>query len=332
MPQPGYYSSLFDNMIALKNVQRQNMTAQVGVQNQQQEMQKRQQDMRFAEQDNQAKRKEEKLLEQAFAGGQEFRQGMQEADTLMMQADKLMAAGAKIMGVNPKRGAAMILEANTLKNSKSQQDLHNANLAKTGNELLNTVAMKVNDQASTDDAVEELAKAGHVVPMRFRKWNPDSQKYWESRAAVSKQNVDMLKVDLAEQRARIAADAEARLKKTATEETKRKDDEAARKRAGQGQAVDIAAEKEYDRLRKDFELMEKPSRFFADKIEEAEYNEMKSRVQKAKDRAYGTGEAAAKTNPAMKAAAGNITKDAYDALAYGAEYTFNGKTYKKGVK
>ena len=197
------------------------------------------------------------------------------------------------MGVNPKRGAAMILEANNLKTSKSQQDLHNANLAKVGNELLGTVAMKVTDQASTDDAVEELARAGHVVPVRFRKWNPDSQKYWESRAITSKQNVDMLKVDMAERRAVIAADAEARLKKTATDEQKRKDDEAARKRAGQGQALDVAAEKEYDRLRKEFELMEKPG-WFTDKIDQSAYDEMKGRVQKAKDRAYGTGQAAAK--------------------------------------
>ena len=87
MPMPGYYSSLFDNMLNLKQMQRQNVTAMVGVQNQQQEIQKRQQDMQFAAEDNDRKRKEEKLLEQAFAGGQEFRQGMQQADTLMMQAD-----------------------------------------------------------------------------------------------------------------------------------------------------------------------------------------------------------------------------------------------------
>jgi len=309
MPMPGYYSNLFDNMLALKEVQRKNIVTNVSIESRQQEMQKRQQDMQFAAEEQSQKRKEAQLLEQAFAGGSEFRQGMQEADTLMMQANKLADAGAKIMGVNPKRGAAMILEANTLKNSKSQQDLHNTNLAKVGNELLNTVAMKVTDQASTDDAVAELAKAGHIVPQRFRQWTSESQKYWNDRAAVSKQNVDMLKVDMAARRATIAADAESRLKKTAESEQKRKDDEAARKRAGQGQAVDIAAEKEYDRLRKDFELMEKPG-FFADVYDRFEYDTLKARVQKAKDRAYGTGKAAEVTK-----SAGTKTTDALDSAA-----------------
>ena len=300
MGQPGYYSTLFDNMLSLKEMQRKQVVSETAVASQRQEMQ-------FKAEDNDRQRREEQLLEQAFSGGQELRDGIEKSSNLMMQADKLAAAGARIMGINPKRGQAMIAEANTLKTGHAQQQLDNTKKVQADNELLNTVAMKVTDQASTDDAVVELARAGQVVPERFRKWNPDSQKYWESRASVSKQNIDALRIDMAERRATIASDAEKRLKAQSNAERKRKDDEAARKREGQGQALDIAAEKEYDRLRKDFELMEKPG-WFSDKIETDEYEAARKRVEKAKERAYGTGERAAKT-VGKPAASANLNMD-----------------------
>ena len=288
MAEPGYYSALFDNMLSLKEMQRKQTVSETAVASQRQEMQ-------FKAEDQDRERREEQLLTQAFSGGQELRDGIEKSSNLMMQADRLAAAGARIMGINPKRGQAMIAEANTLRTGHAQQQLDNTRKVQADNELLNTVAMKVTDQASTDDAVVELARAGQVVPERFRKWGPDSQKYWESRASVSKQNIDALRIDMAERRATIAADAEKRLSEQGKADQKRKDDEAARKREGQSQAIDIAAEKEYDRLRKDFEVMEKPG-WFSDKNDTDEYEAAKKRVEKAKERAYGTGERAAKIN------------------------------------
>lgn len=232
---PGYYSGLLEGMQGAQQIKAsQTMQAE-----RQQTMQLNAQ--RFAQQ-----QQERQLMMQAFQGGAEARSGLEDADNLNAAAKRLAAVGQRIMGVDPAKGIAMVKEAGTLRQQASQQGLRNIEIAQKKNEVLATTAMLVQDQTSLNDAVSELSREGIVVPPKYRQWGPEAQKWWGSRAATSKKNIELMRIDQSEQRTKIAADAEARKEGEVKAKAGDKDRTDELKRHGEYMKIHQAIKSEYD--------------------------------------------------------------------------------------
>jgi hypothetical protein len=243
MPDPGYYSALFQDTLELRQTQQQDVLAK-----------ERLQKMSMEKQKMQMQQQERSLMMQAFQGGSDLRGGMDEATNLQITAQKLRSVGQRIMPFDPAKGTAMIREAGNLVNQKGMTDLRNAEVARKKNEILYTTAITVNDQASLNDAVGELAKAGVVVPPQYRQWGPEAQKYWGSRATIAKRNLDMIRADASGKRVDIQQQAKERRDREAKIRDVQRDQEAERKRIGveigalrgKGAAIDPVLQKQYD--------------------------------------------------------------------------------------
>jgi hypothetical protein len=195
MPDPGYYSALFQDTLEIRQSQQQDALAQerlqkIGMERQQMQMQQQ----------------ERGLMMQAFQGGSQTRAGLQQASDLEEQASKMSATAQRLMRMGfVKDGLAMQKEAGALRTQKGMQDLHNTEAVQKKLELRGQVAMTVNDQGSLNDAIGELAKVGDIVPPKYRQWGPEAQKWWESMANSSKKGMADLRLRDAEQRLQIQA-------------------------------------------------------------------------------------------------------------------------------
>jgi hypothetical protein len=236
---PGYYSGLLEGMQGAQQIKAsQTMQAE------------RQQTIQMNAQNMALQQQERQLMMQAFQGGAEARSGMEDADSLNAAAKKMAAVGQRIMGLDPAKGISMLREAGTLRQQASQQGLRNIEIAQKKNELLGNTATLVQDQTSLNDAVMELSKEGVVVPPKYRQWNPESQKWWNSRAAISKKNIELMRIDQSEQRTKIAADAETRKEAEGKVKAGAKDREDELKRHGEYMKGYKAIQSEYDKATK----------------------------------------------------------------------------------
>lgn len=282
---PGYYSGLLKGMMGVQELK----DSETLRQERQQTMQIRAGEMRRQQQ-------ERDLMMQAFQGGADVRQGLEDSQDLSAQARKLSAIAARIMPFDPARGTAMMKEAGSMRAQKSLQDVRNIEATVKKNEVLGTTAIGVQDQASLNDAVEELARAGIPVPPKYRTWGPEAQKWWESRARVAKRNLEALKVDASVVRAQATRDAEDR--KLEADKRKAAEDDRKAERARIGQEISA--------------LRGKASAL--DPKVAAEFDNILKRLE--------GGESGAKSN---------VTQQAYESLKEGDPYYWDGKLHHKGV-
>lgn len=232
---PGYYSGLLEGMQGAQQIKAsQTMQAE-----RRQTMQMRAQQMALQNQERQ-------LMMQAFQGGADARSGLEEADTLDAAAKRMAAVGQRIMGIDPAKGIAMLKEAGNLRQQKAQQGLHNIEVAQKKNEVLATTAMTVQDQGSLNDAMAELSREGIVVPPKYRQWGPEAQKWWGSRAAIAKRNIELMRADATGLNAQTKAAEEARKEDEGKAKAAQKDREDELKRHGEYLKMHESIRKEYD--------------------------------------------------------------------------------------
>lgn len=238
---PGYYGTLLSDMVEGQKMAESKQRIIDG----QMLAQERQQTIGMRAREEQRQREEESILRQAYMGNADTRTGIAASSDLMLQAQRMSQAAARIMPFDPAKGTAMLKAASDIQQHKGMQDIHNVELIQKKNELFRDVANEVSDQESLDRAVETLTKAGNPVPPKYRVWNLETQKYWDEKAALSKRNIDMLKVELMEQRAKQQAEAN-----KATIELKKRDEDRKDRSAEERRTAlsEPRMEKEYERL------------------------------------------------------------------------------------
>ncbi len=178
----GYYSGMLEGMLARSKMGAEQTLQQARIQ----DMQKQQIEM-----DQQAR--ERALMTQAFRGSADMREGLQASSDLDQQANQIGGLGRKMLAINPKLGLDMIEKSTAIRNSKSMADYRNMEIATKKNELVLNTAMTVDGQDSLNQAVQDLAKAGYIVPPNARQWGPEAQDWWATRANMAKKAIDSLR-------------------------------------------------------------------------------------------------------------------------------------------
>jgi hypothetical protein len=232
---PGYYSGLLEGMLAKQQIQGEQALTQ-----------ERMQKIEIGKRNMALQDQERQLMMQAFSGGADARVGLEQAQDLQARADRLSAVARRILPFNPKVGLDMMKESDAIKSQKALQDQRNVAIAAKKNELLGTVAMTVTDQASLNDAVQELTQNGIAPPPpKYRTWGPEAQQWWSARARIAKRNLDSLRTDATLQRAQTAEEEAQRKTEHDRVRSAEKDREDELRRHGEYMKVESAIHREY---------------------------------------------------------------------------------------
>lgn len=223
----GYYGGLYEGLEKLTNVQNRQVDTQSDM--------IRAGAMRDQNMREQAKfaveQRQKLLLNNALMGtaAEESQKGeVQGMDTQIQNLTKL---GNKILGIDPKLGLQFLNQAGDLTAQRATAAYNGMRLEAAKGDYLSNVAWGIKDQSSLDEGVEQLSKAGVVVPPQYQVWSPETERYFRLKGQLSKNRANTMKAEAVAQNAETKANAEGRIAQNQERTLAQKDKEQARKQA-----------------------------------------------------------------------------------------------------
>jgi hypothetical protein len=223
----GYYSGLYEGLDKIANIQNRRADTEMDI--------ARTQALREEAAREQAKfavdQRQKLLLNNALMGTAAEVQARGNVQGIDGQADVLTKLGNRILGIDPKLGLQFLNQAGDLTAQSAIAKYNGMRTEAAKGDYLADVAYGIKDQATLDDGIERLSKAGVVVPPQFQVWNPETERYFQLKGMASKQRASQLKAEATATRAETGAQAETRKAENQTRRLDQIDREQARKQA-----------------------------------------------------------------------------------------------------